>query len=852
MDHDFIVRSPAKFGAFIKNVKCFVLTLNRVLDRNFRPFIHRSLPRLDREGDIAGSKSFDPHPRFQMLTLMLALQLAAPLAPSNPTVYHGRNNQTAVAVPKLADREIRIDGALTEAEWSQASILTGFSQFNPVDDRAAEDSTEILVWYTDHAMYVGVRAYETHGAVRATLADRDRIGSDDYVMLLLDTFHDKRRAMVFGANPFGVQLDGIIDETRSGDLDGSPDYLYSSKGRLTDFGYEVEVRIPFKSLRYPSTKQQDWGFNVLRRVQHSGQDQTWTAARRSAPSFIAQAGTLQQLTDLKRGLVLELNPVSTAKLEGRRLPQTVSGTTIPQQFIYDYGDFKPEFGGNVRWGVTPNLTMNGTINPDFSQVEADVAQINFDPRQALFFPEKRPFFLDAIEQFNVPNLLIYTRSIADPAAAVKFTGKVGNTNVGFLSAVDDTLFSRGREHNPLFNILRLRRDVGTGSTLGLVYTDKIDGDDYNRVAGIDGRFVFNRIYTFSGQVAGSFWRTADVTETVPTWEGLLSRSGRRFGFNFIVEGVHDDFVPGAGFVNRTGVVHQNFQPRFTWYGDREDRVQSYTLSFNFDNTWDYQEFEEGIGPDDIKFHINNNWRLRGGWNLGLNAFIETFRYPSQLYSNYYVEQLSPAGVPTDTVPFIGRRRIPNYDIMATVNTPQWSKFSANGFIVAGRDENFEEWAPGYILFGQWNVNYRPTDQLRVNFMYNEQRTIRPSDQSVVRLSRIPRLKVEYQVTRPLFLRVVGQYVADERDQLRDDARTGLPILICNATRTACNRGNRETQTFRGDVLLSYQPNPGTVLYAGYGSTQIDSNPFAFGRGSNNTFIRSSDGFFFKLSYLFRL
>lgn len=772
-----------------------------------------------------------------LTTLVLSLQLAAPPV-ERPNVYHGRQNQTNVALPKLPDAGVRIDGVLDERGWAAAAILTGFSQYSPVDGAAAEDSTEVLVWYTDHAMYIGVRAYEPHGAVRATLADRDRIASDDHINFMLDTFNDRRRALLFAVNPLGAQSDGIMDEGASrGDIDLSPDYQYSSKGRLTDWGYEVEVRIPFKTLRYPTTRVQDWGFNVMRRVQHSGQDQTWTQVKRDRASFLNQAGTLQQLTDLKRGLVLELNPVITSRIDG-----------APVANDHRYAKRVDEYGGNLRWGVTPNLTMNATVNPDFSQVEADVAQINFDPRQALFFAEKRPFFLDAIEQFNVPNQLIYTRRIVNPEGAAKFTGKVGGTNVGFLSAVDSKDFSlRPGQDNPIYNILRLRRDVGQQSQVGLVYTDRMDGDDYNRVAGIDTRLVFKRIYTVSGQVAGSFWRTGAEVETVPTWEVALSGNGRRFGINAIFEGVHDDFVPGAGFVNRTGIVHQNINPRVTFYGDKDDLVQRYTFSMAFDNTWDYQEFEEGIGPDDIKLHFNNGWALRGGWNLGLSAFIETFRYPDGLYSNYYVQRLNANGTVRDTVPFLGRKRIPNYDLMFTWNTPQFPKFSANGLFIVGRDENFEEWAPGYIFWATLNTDYRPNDQLRVNFRYNEQRTLRPSDQSVVRLSRIPRLKLEYQVSRPLFVRLVGQYVADQRDQLRDDAKTGFPILVCNATRTSCGRGNFERQNFRGDLLVSFQPNPGTVLYAGYGSSLADTEPFGF-----RDLRRTRDGFFVKLSYLFRM
>lgn len=783
-----------------------------------------------------------------LIALAAAVQLALQPAPA-PTVYHGRAGQLEVAVPRRMQAEIKLDGSLDEAAWREAALLTGFSQYNPVDGAAAEDSTEVLVWYTDHELYLGVRAYEPHGSVRATLADRDRLSSDDYISILLDTFDERRQAFWFLVNPLGVQGDGVFTETGRGAVeDMSPDYVFQSKGRITEYGYEVEIRIPFKSLSYASRRVQDWGLHVLRRVQHSGQDQSWTPAQRGQSSFLAQAGRLKGLTELKRGLVMDINPVTTARYDGAR----VAGANDR----FRYGNPEPEVGLNLRWGITTDLTMNATVNPDFSQVETDAGQVNFDPRQSLFFPEKRPFFLENIQQFTVPNRLIYTRRIADPIGAAKFTGSLGGATVGFMSAVDAEELSRSENETPIFNILRVRRNVGRQSSVGIVYTDKIDGDDYNRVAGIDGRLSLSSQYTLAFQAAGSFWRTGEREKRKPLWSLSLDRSGRQFTLGASVNAIHDEFIAGAGFINRRGIINTNIRPRFTFYGDADATVQAYTFGLVFDNTWDYQEFEEGAGPDDIKFHINNEWRLRGGWNIGADAFIETFRYPAAFYTNYRVVTTSPWGA-VDTVQFEGRRRIPNYDILLRANTPQWSRFSGNAMIVAGRDENFEEWAPGYILIADIGANWRPNDQARITFDYIEQRTVRPEvtlrdgsrkDPSVVRLSRIPRLKLEYQVTRPFFIRLVGQYVADQRDALADYERNGgAPILIYNPGDGSYWNGAFESGDFRGDILLSYQPSPGTVIFAGYGSSAVDEGAFAFRRVR-----RESDGFFVKLSYLFRM
>ncbi len=161
------------------------------------------------------------------------------------------------------------------------------------------------------------------------------------------------------------------------------DYVFESAGRLTPSGYEVEIRIPFRSLRYQSAATQDWGINIIRRVQHSGYENTWSPVLQADPSFLAKSGQLAGLTNLQRGLVLDLNPELTSSVLG-----------APQTPRWNYDTQQPQLGGNVRWGITNNLFLNGTANPDFSQVEADVAQAQVDPRRSLFFPEKRPFFFD--------------------------------------------------------------------------------------------------------------------------------------------------------------------------------------------------------------------------------------------------------------------------------------------------------------------------------------------------------------------------------------------------------------------------------------------------------------------------
>ena len=604
---------------------------------------------------------------------------------------------------------------------------------------------------------------------------------------------------------------------------------------MTAYGYEIEVQVPFKSLRYQSDEVQAWGFNVIRRVQHSGYENTWTPVRQADASFLAQSGVITGLTDLRRGLVLDITPEFTSSLAG-----------APAAEGWEYGRVDPELGGNVRWGITNNLTLNGSINPDFSQVEADVAQIQFDPRRALFFPEKRPFFLDGIELFEMPNRLIYTRRVADPNGAVKLTGKVSGTNLALLSAVDARSTSATGEDRRIYNLVRLRRDLGGQSTIGAAYTDKIDGDNYNRVAAVDGRLVLARKYAVTFQGAASFTRRGGTTTSAPLWDLRVDREGRRFGFNYSMRGIHPDFRAESGFISRGGITTATFLPRITLFGKPGSTLESWTGSVTFDGTWDYERFEDGRYPNDAKLHLNSSFNLKGGWSVGGSLLIESFKYPPELYTNYYIER-TQNGVVVDTVAFTGTDRLSNLDLVLNARTPRFQTFSGSIFFIYGRDENFFEWAPADILFIFLTADWRPTEKLRVNLRYDHQQYIRPDDNSTVGIRRIPRLKLEYQLTPSIFVRIVGQYDANFVDALRDNSRTDDPILIFDEETNTYERTSRSRRnTFRVDGLFSYRPTPGTVFFFGYGSSLEEPNAFRF-RGLDRTL----DGFFIKLSYLFR-
>ncbi|MEP6619062.1 MAG: DUF5916 domain-containing protein [bacterium] len=776
--------------------------------------------------------------------LMAATLHATPARP--PETYIGRDGGLRVKPPRL-ELEVTIDGKLDEPAWQQAAILTGFSQFSPQDGVPAADSTQVLVWYSATAIHFGIRAFESHGAVHATLADRDKISSDDNVQIFLGTFHDKRQAMVFGVNPFGVQMDGTLVEngqTLTAAWSGaqaarlSPnlnqDFVFSSKGRLTDYGYEVEIRIPFRSIKYQSADDQDWDLNIVRDVQHSGYEDSWAPAKRANPSFLAQAGALTGLRGMSRGLlVVDANPVVTQKLIGAPGP---SG--------WGYGQSTPQLGVSARWGITNNLTLSGTAHPDFAEVESDAGKIVLDPRNALSFPEKRPFFLDGAEQFAVPSGLIYTRRIVEPAGAVKLSGKAMGTTIGFLTALDDASLSATGHDEARYGIVRLQRDLGGQSRLGAAYTDRELAGDMNRVADIDSRVVFGGLYSATMQYAQSWTRTGANSLDGELWTAILNRTGKNFGLRYTFSGTSPDFRTQSGFITRTGVTNAVVDNHYTWFQERGGAFDNITLDVQGSDAWQSANFARHGDAQDKKLHFSLSSSLQGGWGVGAAVYWESFGYDDKLYSGYRIERT--LGTTVDTIPFVGTPRVPNRDYVITLNTPKFSSFSGSLVYIFGQDENFFEWAQADIYYVSAALSFRPTDQIRVDGTYDYSAYRRRTDGTQAGRTVIPRVKMEYQLTRSIFFRAVGELDVTEQDDLRDETRTGFPLII-NGSKALASK----TQTFRGDVLFSYQPTPGTVMFLGYGG-QADGLTDPRSRFVSAPLIRDADHLFFKLSYLFHL
>ena len=746
------------------------------------------------------------------------------------------SNSLDITPPRLNKKNVNIDGFLDEVEWTKAVSQSGFTSYLPVDGRPAEDDTEVRIWYSPTALYFGIIAHEIHNEVRSTLADRDKLENDDYLILILDTYDDKRSAFAFVVNPLGQQGDGTITDntsmgrnSKSFRLDDNPDYVFNSRGRLTEDGFIVEIEIPFKSLRYQSKNTQNWGFNVLRHIQHSGYTSTLINTKLGAASFLGQSGKLVNLSGIERDRIFDINP----EIRG-----AVRREADDKNFNSEMTD---PVGFNVRYGWSSNVGINATVNPDFSQIEADVAQINYDPRRSLFFPEKRPFFLDGIERFQTPTRLIYTRRIANPVGAGKIAGKFGANTIGFISAADNSGPSISEMDLSYVNALRLKRDLSDQNHMGLVFTDKSHKDWSNRVVAIDGRFVAKDTYTFRAQ--GGFSQTnnkENIGTIAPMWDIAANANGRKWSGSFSFKGYHNEFNPEVGFIERGNYVTVSTGPTRRFYGKKDALVEQLILSLRLTGNWDYSGFSNGNSPDDRRLYPSFAIQFRDGWKLTNFTWIETFSYPESFFTNHYIKTSS------GFIPYKGTPDLFNIGVMMELSTPQLDRISGKIKYGFGRDPNYDEWAPGDISLIESIIKWNPTDQIRMMIRYNQQQNFRPSDGSLVSESRTPRIKMEYQITPTIFLRGVVQYTSRYRDTLRDNSRTELPIYFKDSNGDFVAASSVETNNIEADFLFSYRPMPGTLVFIGYGSALTEPRRFRF-----DSVQRKSDGFFMKVSYLFQ-
>lgn len=789
-------------------------------------------------------------------TAVLPLLLSAFTLPADTaetgtrTYYDGSAGDTRIEAPALSSADVEVDGRFDEPAWSQAAVLHGFTQFQPSEGVPASQTTEVMVFVDQEAVYFGIRAMDTQPEdIRATLTERDGFQrSDDWVRVLLDTYDDQRSAFVFTVNPYGVQHDGMWSESGGGGrrmmgppIDENQDFIWDSEAVMTGEGYQVEVRIPFKSLRFPQQAQQAWGLQVVRRVQRSGFTSSWAPQSSDAANPLRQYGKLQGLQGLDPGLFLEMNPVLT----GSRLGAL---DATGEQFRHE--DPTASFGLNATYGVTSNLTLDATYNPDFSQVEADAGQISVNERFALFLPEKRPFFLEGTEIFSMPRQLVYTRSVVNPIGGAKLTGKVGGMNLGYLGALDEGFDAA--EPNTAVNLLRLRKDVGNGSTVGAVYTDRTAGSaEFNRVAGADARLALGSRYTVSLMSAASFTRDPSTAATDRTdgrfLFGRVERSGREFSFNGEFHDTDPDFHAGSGFFRRVGDTKLEGRVSYNWYAPSGGILQSINPSFNLRGFWDHDRFWAAEGAEELQAELGWRFQFRDNVSFWGNYKRGQFAFQPSEYDGLFVEDGSETFRPF-------RPDQGHFDELDALTVGMWLnkwrrvrgnwRFTVEDTPIFDRSFGVAV-EPATSYSSEVGVNLFPTRALTAELGLRQTRLVRKRDGSEYSSAVIPRLRAQYQFSRSLFVRGIFEYSAQESSALRDP-ETGQRLFSC-ADGDCSARGGSDRNDFHVEGLVSYEPSPGTVFFVGYSRDMREPVAFDF-----RDLRPTQDGLFVKISYRFRM
>ena len=483
-----------------------------------------------------------------------------------------------------------------EAALEMAKV-TGFTQRNPHDGESVSEPTDAYLGYDQKNLYVVFVCFDDPGKVRARMSRREDIYDDDQVEVILDTFHDRRRAYAFQTTPLGVQWDAIWteasrEEQTAGHFDTSFDTVWDSRGKVTDRGFVVWMAIPFKSLRFPAAQQQDWGLILYRGITRKTEDSFWPHISLKVEGRLGQAATLHGLEGISPGHSIELIPYGL--MRGFR----ALDTRDPGNPYFQHATAQGQPGMDAKFVIHDHFVVDMTANPDFSQVESEDPQITVNQRYAVYFPEKRPFFLENEDFFRTPLDLFFTRSIGDPSAGIRLTGKDGPYSLGLISADDrspglavrdSSQFSGMRSY---FTVARVSRDIFRQSSVGALYTDwecPTTGE-FNRIGGVDTHLKFNPNWTLDGQaVTSSSNLTLDCEANLyPFSSGNHGNSNHyagpaeklelhRDGLHFTYDGTYNDISPGfvsvPGFINRVDIRETNqevdyrFRPKKGWVVD---------------------------------------------------------------------------------------------------------------------------------------------------------------------------------------------------------------------------------------------------------------------------------------------
>lgn len=729
---------------------------------------------------------------------LLAAVLVSPGAPSAGASNQPLPSERALQRVERAASPVRVDGVLDELAWEKAWRMDLAWEVYPGENVPAPVRTEVLAAYDDTAVYFAFRAFDPEPrAIRAHLSDRDNVGNDDWVAVVLDTFNDERRAFALKVNPMGVQED-FIDLATS---EGVWDAIWDSEARITDWGWVAEMRIPFSSLRFQRTQgPQTWGLDVVRAYPRDRRSVIGLFPRdRSNNCYFCQAVKIVGFEGVRPGKNLELDPTVTGTRTDSE-PEVSGG-------LRRRGELESDAGVTARWGVTPNLTLAGTVNPDFSQVEADALQLDVNEPFALEFPEKRPFFMEGADFFRTPLSAVYTRSIRDPAWGGKLSGKENGSTVGAFVVRDDATnvlvpgpqFSRGAslDSPSTAAVARYKRDLGSRFTLGGLATSRESDGYHNRVAGFDLSLRFSDTDRLDVQVLGSATRypgeLADALGQprgeLRDWaaEATFQHVTRTFEYWFFGRDIGSEFRADLGFIPRVDLRLAEVGTSRTWIPDGR--------------TW-YTNINLAGWARDASDHDGSLLYREANAQL-------SYEGPLQTHALGRLTRREEA--------YAGKRFERNELFLHNCMSPRGgTNYWIN--VTLGDQVDYANAELGSRVRVAPGVSQRVGAHLLVDLSGTWERMRERGEQLYT--ATIAETTVAYQFTSRSFLRAKVQYVDHDP----------------NAEMFAEGRGERDRNLFT-QVLYSYKLNPQTVVFLGYSDASLGDGAGSLSRVSRTVFAK---------------
>ncbi len=734
-----------------------------------------------------------------------AFVLASAAALALPCGTPAQDRRASLALPRITS-PIKVDGDLSDPGWKQAVQVDLPYEIHVTDNGAPPVKTTGYLGYDSKYFYAAFRCEDPHPSqIRAPYEDRDSVSSgQDFAGLFLDPRHDGRSALELFVNPRGIQSDGITNDATSQE-DFSPDLFWESAAKITAQGWDMEMRIPLTSLRYAKGDPQTWGVILYRNYPRGFRYQiTSVRLPKGTNCTVCHETDLTGLSGLPSSNHLVVAPYATALEVGQARGEP--GSSFLNKPVEGDG------GADVKWNPGPDTALDLTLNPDFSQIESDVAQISINQRFALFYPEKRPFFMEGVDLFQTPIDAVYTRTITSPRWGLRATGKIGAMAYTVLTAQDrggglaiipgpESSSFAPQDFGSMVTIARVRQDAGR-SFWGFLVTDREnEGGSYNRVAGPDFQWRPNDTDQVTGQFLYSTTKTPGRPDASPEWDGrrldggdaylVYDHSAKVWRWNLQYRDVSGAFRADSGYVPQVDYREGRARLSYNVYpGNFFSRLEPAVIA---ELKWDRsgqplsRECYAGINFEG-RHSLNGELfyhpvQQRAGGKL-LNAgalYFSSSLSPSAVVSSLYVE-----GNVGQAIDYDGAR------------------------VGRGGDVNA-------------SATIRPTAHLAV--VLNGERTWLNLPQGSLFTANTLYLKGTYNFSSRSFLRVIAQWLETRRN------RALYPQEV-----------PRRDGGLTGSVLFAYKLNWQSVLYVGYGDNRVLTPQHGFQPADHQVFLKISYAF----------